>query len=328
MERKTMVSSILAAVCALTLLAGCSNETPTGANSGESQSEPTSEVSQTETTSEGNQTADRTYTLQEIHKNYQLKELLKQNDYLGYSEELYMENAENAASKTVVQYQNTKTGIQMDSKLTMGKKNTIFKQGRVSEDYPGAVYVISEDGRKIMTAYPEGGYEAELETDWIPGTDVEKETLLNSVNQDGVIIVSTRADYRETDGYYIEMMYYINLENDQLVYWEISTYNAEGKVSQTRKVTPVYNKPFIMEKEPYKEIISDKNYCEVNVVYEYMTDNPNAQWFPVSAGTEVSVSDQKTDGTLYKLYSDADMTKDYVTDTAVAGKTLNVFAVK
>ena len=319
MKRKTVRINILVVLCVLTLLTGCNNEAATGEISGESQTESTSKVTQTE---------DRTYTLLEIHKNYQLTELLKQNDYIGYSEELYREDNDEAASKTVVQFHNTEDGIQLDLKLVTVGDSTLYKQGRISKDYPGAAYVIYGDGSKSMTAYPEGGYEAELERNWIFGSEAEKETLVDCENQDGVIIVSTRTDYLETNQYYSETLYYINPENDQLINLETSIYNEDGNISQLHKVTLVYNKPFTMEKEPYKEIISDADYCEVNVVYEYMTDNPNVQWFPVSDGTSVSVSAQKADGAVYKLYSDADLTIEYKTDTATAGKTMNIFAVK
>ena len=317
MKRKLALA--LALCCAVTALSGCGGQKTT----------ETTENSGTET--ENQQT--EAYTLEKLRAQIGLDSLLKQHQQVGYTEEFY-EYRDGETDKTLTstikgRYWRENDMLQSDTEyLDANGSVTYTQQEHGDATYAGASYGLSADGTKYMSLMLPEEYDR-LTDRWLSELTnaTGEQTVQETAEQDGKIVVTVRTDYRSESDMYDIALYYIDPQSGDLTGSDITTYStANDQPMAETLLTPTYDDgSFRLEAKPFEAITGGTDYCEVTMIANPQQDEMQVCWYPVAHDTQLTFSSLGN----VKLYADEELTQTLDgTAIDVSGETRNVFAVR
>ena len=315
MKRKLALA--LALCCTVTALSGCGGQkaTDTAENGG-------TENQQIEA-----------YTLEKLRAQIGLDSLLKQHQQVGYTEEFY-EYRDGEADKTLTttikgRYWRENDMLQSDAEYLDENGNVTYtQQDHGDATYAGASYGMSADGDKYMTLMLPEEYD-QITDRWLFElmNSTGDQTVQETTEQDGAIVVTVRTDYRDAADMYDISLYYIDSESGDLVGSDVTTYSTQDDQPMAEVLlTPTYDgTDFKLSANPFEAITGGTDYCEVTMIANPQQDDMQVCWYPVAHDTQLSFSSMGD----VKLYADEELTQTLDgTSIDVSGEARNVFAVR
>ena len=317
MKRKLALA--LALCCTVTALSGCGGQktTDTAEKSGAG-----AENQQVEA-----------YTLEQLRTQLGLDTLLGRHKQVGYTEEFY-EYRDGEADKTLTttikgRYWRESDMLQSDTEyLDENGKLTYTQQEHGDATYAGASYGLSADGTKYMALMLPSEYE-QLTDRWLSEltNSTGEQTVQNTTEQDGKIVVTVRTDYRNESDAYDLALYYIDPQSGDLTGSDVTTYSTVNDQPMAEVLlTPTYDdSSFKLEAKPFEAITGGTDYCEVSLIANPQQDDMQVCWYPVAHDTQLTFSSLGD----VKLYADEELTQALDgTEIDVSGEVRNVFAVR
>lgn len=303
----------------LALLAGCGGGT--GSAAGNSAAQP-------EQSAQEQGSGIPTYTPAEIRENNSARNLLTHHSALTYTR-TFADGEDNVNSTICEQYTMIDGFLQTNAAYADETGTVVYsQQGYADGTYAGATYALSSDGGMYMTLYPNNEtYESACDI-WLAAADDDSmtETVTDTSEQDGAVIVTARTDYPDEEDLYEITLYYVDPETDDLLYMEATSYDAQDdSVVAVVKTQISYDDPVAFTDKPFETIITDSDYCEVNLIVDPQQDDMTVCWYPVAHGTQLSFMPVLN----YTLYSDEELTQEIDTSVGidVPGEVFNIFAV-
>ena len=125
-------------------------------------------------------------------------------------------------------------------------------------------------------------------------------------DRDGAAVLTVKTTYLDGPEFYTMTYYFVNPDTYELYAVDAYTYGTEENDSMgAEKKAYIYDEAREQEVSPFQAIIADKDYCELNVIVDYMGENQTVYWYPVAHDTQVSFQTGRED---YSLYNDEEMT--------------------
>ena len=312
------IKKTVTAACAAALLAGCSAKTPT--ESQKPVTEPVPEIPAEEVKPD--------ITLDQVLQANQIGTLLKNHSAVKIDTALYEQDGDETPVSSIQSSYTVEDGfLQSFRAFTDRDGGKYYEEGHGDQTYSGALYAMNGDGSsKYMTVCPADEYEgiaAAGDSLWV--RDGAEETLVDTSWQDDAVILTVRVTYRDAADSYDVVYYYVDPDTCELYAANICSYStADDSSMGVTQVRYTYDEPFSPEASPFLAITGGTDYCELNVIVDYLGDDQAVYWYPVAHDTQVYFQTSRNDCTLYR---DEDLTQtvERYDPIDVSGDTANLF---
>lgn len=306
---KKIFITIFTVACLTALLAGCGSKTTDGekdTNAGEGV---------------------YTYTQDEILTNNSLENLLERHSSLSFIRKYVNEKGETVS---VIRGQYTMPNGQLQMQMSQNEDEdsmSYIEHGYADENYHGAVYATSGDGKKYVTLFADAeDYENALAAMWLADADTSGNTeVLDTSVQGESVIVAIRTDYRDEADMYDITNYYIDPESNDLLSMESTTYSTEDdSVVVKVETTITYDEPMEFKDDPFETITNSADYCEVNLIINPQQENMEVYWYPIAHDANVIFASSDE----YTLYADETLTQEIdPIGVNISGEACNIYVV-
>lgn len=318
MQNWMKAAAIMACIAAL--LAGCGAKTP--AESQQPEEEPVQETPAEETKPD--------ITLEQVMEANKIENLLENHNVVQIKTSLYEQEGDETPISTIKSQYTMENGyLQMYRVFSDRDGGSYYEEGRADGTYSGALYAMNSDGSdKYMTICPADEYASIVtEADRVDPPEGAEETTTDASWQDGTAVLTAKVTYRDEADTYDVVYYFADPDTCELL--AVNTYSYSTADDAPMGVTQeVYTYDAAEEREasPFQAIITDKDYCELNVIVDYMGENQAVYWYPVAHDTQAYFQTNRME---YSLYGDEAMTKALDKSDAinVSGDAANLFVV-
>ena len=315
--RKWMKTAAIIA-CIVALLAGCGAKPP--AEPQQPEEEPVQETPEEETKPD--------ITLEQVMEANRIENLLKNHSTVRIETGRYAQETDEFPVDTIQSQYMMKDGFLRMFRVWSSDVGDYYEEGYADGVYSGAIYAMSVDGLRYMHLCPAEEYTDQAVAADSLEADVMEERVLTDVSwQDNAAVLTVKTTYLDGPEFYTMTYYFVEPDTYELYAVDAYTYGTDDNDSMgVEKKVYTYDEAGEQEVSPFQAVIADKDYCELNVIVDYMGENQAAYWYPVAHGTQVSFQTERED---YSLYNDEEMTGvlGKYDDIDISGDAANLFVV-
>ena len=310
----------IAALCVMSLLAGCGMQGGDTNNNDKNAGEP------------------KEISLEQVRADNIPEKLLEDHDTVTVSIQGTDQDGKETYTAKVQYTRDDKGNLLLASHYSYTADSPVgedefFAQACLSIEGNG-VYLskMESDGRLNMNCYPSGEYEMYI-LDMLPACreadDSASETINEQSEQDGAVLISTTTTYSDMPDYYYTTIYYVDPATGELLAKSVTDYSkdesGEASVLGTTLYDWSYGESYLPDKELAAEAFNSDEACALTLVYNPGAADEETQEISIKRGTYVTF----VSSTGNQLYADAELTKtlDDTLPIDTSGESMTVYVV-
>lgn len=310
----------IAALCVMSLLAGCGMQDGDMNNNDKNADEP------------------KEISLEQVRADNIPEKLLEDHDTVTVSIQGTDQDSKETYTAKVQYTRDDKGNLLLASHYSYTADSPVgedefFAQACLSIKGNG-VYLskMESDGRLNMNCYPSGEYEMYI-LDMLPACreadDSASETIDEQSEQDGAVLISTTTTYSDMPDYYYTTIYYVDPATGELLAMSVTDYSkddsGEASVLGTTVYDWSYDESYLPDKELAAEAFNSDEACALTLVYNPGAADEETQEISIKRGTYVTF----VSSTGNQLYADAELTKtlDDTLPIDTSGESMTVYVV-